>query len=148
MRDDAIETPGSVLVVDDDPAICSAVTKLLVQAGMEVRSASAGKEALELLELHPFDVVITDLKMPGMDGMELLERVRSAWPGIPVIVLTAHDSLANNAACLKRGAADFVHKDLRRPELLSATNKALAQARHAERIAPAAGAAPTPIKLT
>jgi len=128
----AASSAGSVLVVDDDPAVAKVVGALLRQDGIEAYGAKSGAVALEMLADHPIDVVVTDLRMPEMDGMELLARLGAEWPGIPVVVLTAHGTVATAVEAMKRGAADFVLKPFEREELLFVVRKALAQARHAE----------------
>jgi two-component system response regulator AtoC len=123
---------GSVLVVDDDPAVRQVVQALLVQAGIEVAAASSGREALGMLEDRPVDVMITDLNMPEMDGMTLLGRVNAQWPAVPVVILTAHGTVPVAVEAMKRGACDFVLKPFDRDELLFVVRKAIAKARHAE----------------
>ena len=122
----------SVLVVDDDPAVRKVVQALLVQAGIEVTPVPSGRDALAVLEGRPIDVIITDLNMPEMDGMTLLERVNAQWPAVPVIVLTAHGTVRVAVEAMKRGASDFVLKPFDRDELLFVVRKAIAKGRHAE----------------
>ncbi|HSP77226.1 MAG TPA: response regulator, partial [Myxococcaceae bacterium] len=81
---------GSVLLVDDDVAVAKVLGALLTQAGLTVHPASNGQEALSLLGRKPIDVVVSDVRMPGMGGMELLAEVGRSWPDVPVILLTAH----------------------------------------------------------
>lgn len=77
------------LVVDDDLGICSSLSEILEAAGCAVTTASDGREALEQLEKAPFDVVISDVVMPNMDGYELFEAIRTRYPGLPVLMMTA-----------------------------------------------------------
>ncbi len=123
---------GSVLVVDDDPAVRKVVQALLAQGGIEVTAATSGSEALRVLDQHPIDVMITDLNMPEMDGMTLLGRVIKQCPAVPVIILTAHGTVPIAVEAMKRGASDFVLKPFDREELLFVVRKAVAKARHAE----------------
>ena len=97
-----------MLVVDDDPAVGIVLTALLQQVGFEAIHAASGEAALERLGSVPIEVVITDLRMPGMDGMQLLERLVAGWPDIPVIMLTAHGTVSTAVQAMKAGAADFV----------------------------------------
>lgn len=133
----------SVLVVDDDPALGKVVGALLAQDGIEARCVRSGAEALGALAERPVDVVITDLRMPGMDGMTLLGKVIAEWPGTPVIMFTAHGTVPLAVEAMKRGAAEFVLKPFAREELLFVIHKALAGAAQAESrppdTAPAAG---------
>jgi PleD family two-component response regulator len=73
-------TAPLALIVDDDAAVSKVIGGLLVQSGMAVEYAASGPAALGLLAVRPIDVVLTDLRMPGMDGMELLARIRAEWP--------------------------------------------------------------------
>jgi CheY-like chemotaxis protein len=84
---------GSVLLVDDDPAVAKVLGALLVQAGLIVHTASNGQEALTLLGRKPIDVVVSDVRMPGMSGLGLLAEVGRSWPDVPVILLTAHGTV-------------------------------------------------------
>jgi two-component system response regulator AtoC len=133
----------SVLVVDDDPALGKVVGALLAQDGIEARCVRSGAEALAALAERPVDVVITDLRMPGMDGMTLLGKISAEHPGTPVIMFTAHGSVPLAVEAMKRGAAEFVLKPFAREELLFVVHKALATAAQAEArpldTAPAAG---------
>jgi two-component system, NtrC family, response regulator AtoC len=104
-------TDGRVLVVDDDPAMGKVLAALLTQAGIASVHVLSGAEALAELARSYFDLVVTDLVMPGMDGMELLRRVRMTYPEIPVIMISAHAKVPNAVEAMKAGAADFVLKD-------------------------------------
>src|SRR5450432_2068766 len=92
----------SVLIVDDDVAVLSVLAAQLRQAGIAACEAQSADQALKLLGLRPIDVVITDLRMPGMDGMALLDRITGEWPGVPVILLTAHASIQLAVEAMKR----------------------------------------------
>jgi two-component system response regulator AtoC len=120
------QVADSVLVVDDDAAVSQVLTALLGQAGYRTARASSGDEALKLLEQGPVDVIISDVRMPGLDGMALLERVRRGWPDIPVILLTAHASVTLAVEAMKAGAHDFIEKPFERDSVLFVVKKALA----------------------
>jgi two-component system response regulator AtoC len=127
---------ASVLIVDDDPAVGKVLSALIRQEGLQARDVRSADAALTLLEAHPFDVVITDLRMPGMDGMALLEAASKRWPDLPIIMLTAHGTVSVAVEAMKRGAADFLTKPFDREQILYVVRKALAAARHAsERVA-------------
>jgi two-component system, NtrC family, response regulator AtoC len=115
----------TVLIVDDDAALRKVLAALLGQAGIGSVEASSGREALLLLEQRLVDVVVTDLRMPEMDGMDLLSHVSGGWPDVPVIVLTAHASVPLAVEAMKRGAADFMLKPFEREEVLFVVQKAL-----------------------
>jgi two-component system, NtrC family, response regulator AtoC len=130
---------GTVLVVDDDAAVSAIFARLLGQDGIEALAARSGAEALTLLETRAVDVVVSDIRMPGMDGMQLLAAVQARWPELPVLMLTAHGSVPLAVEAMKAGAADFLLKPVDRAELLHAVKKALARASRVEPAAAPAG---------
>ncbi|MHA7628218.1 sigma-54-dependent transcriptional regulator [Corallococcus sp. M7] len=119
---------GHVLVVDDDPALLKVLGALLTQAGLTPHPASSAKDALALLARRPIDVVLSDVRMPGMSGMELLAEVGRGWPDVPVLLMTAHGTVPLAVEAMKAGAADFVLKPFDREELLFSLKKALLHA--------------------
>jgi two-component system response regulator AtoC len=117
---------ASALVVDDDASMGKVLSALLSQANFDARHVLSAAEALAELDAHAFDLVITDLRMPGMDGMALLEQLSRRWPDVPVILLTAHGTVPLAVEAMRAGAADFVLKPFDREELLFVIEKALA----------------------
>ena len=97
---------ASILTVDDDAAMGKVLGALLAQAGHAPEHVGSAAAALTALETRPFDLVVTDLRMPGTDGMTLLCRIRERWPDLPVIMLTAHGTVALAVEAMKAGAAD------------------------------------------
>jgi two-component system response regulator AtoC len=124
------EPNGNVLVVDDDPDVGRVIEALLVQAGISCRSVPDANSALAVLRERPMDVVITDLRMPGPSGLDLLEAIVERWPEIPVILLTAHATLDVAVEASIKGAADFLRKPFDREEVLFTVRKQLGVARH------------------
>jgi CheY-like chemotaxis protein len=102
-----------VLLVDDEPVFLDSMSKVLRARGFEVGAVGGGVEALEELRFHPYDVVILDLKMPGMDGIAVLERIRKMEPAPPVILLSGHAELSKATEAMKRGAVDYILKPAR-----------------------------------
>ena len=99
----------SVLVVDDDRDLRYLLSVRLVSAGYMVYGAPNGLEAMEQMKKHPIDVVLTDYRMPKMDGLEFLSICRAMWPGTPVVVFSAEqDDLAHEA--VERGAFAWIRK--------------------------------------
>jgi two-component system response regulator AtoC len=121
---------GLVLVVDDDASVARVLAATLRQEGFTSRTAKSGEEALALLDAEPFDAVVTDLRMPKMDGLELIAEIRRRGLDLPVIVITAHGSIPVAVDAMRRGAADFVTKPFEREEIAFVLGKALAGAGH------------------
>jgi DNA-binding NtrC family response regulator len=129
---------GSILVVEDDLAVGTVLLALLGQNHYEAAHAISAEKALEMLESRPFDVVISDVRMPGMDGMALLAELSRRHPDLPVVLLTAHGSVPLAVEAMKAGAVDFMLKPFEKEEILFVVDKAMAQAKPArERTPPA-----------
>ena len=128
----AKEATANVLVVDDDRAVRTVLAAVLQRSGHNVREASDGEEALATIAAEPIDLVVTDLRMPVMDGMQLLAEVLARWGDVPVIVLTAHGTVPLAVEAMKAGASDFLLKPFDRDEIRYAVQKALMVGRHAE----------------
>ncbi len=99
-----------ILVVDDDPNILTVLEARLMAAGYMVQTAPTAGKALELLEKKSADLVISDVRMPGMDGEQLLREIREHWPLVPVILLTAHGTIESAVESVRIGAADYLTK--------------------------------------
>ena len=102
--------PGRVLVADDEAGIRSFLVGALEGVGHQVDTAAAGDEALAALRARAYDLLITDLKMPGLDGMALLTAIKEEQPEVEVIVLTAHGTIETAVDAMKRGAFDYLQK--------------------------------------
>ncbi|MCC7386750.1 MAG: sigma-54-dependent Fis family transcriptional regulator [Deltaproteobacteria bacterium] len=124
---------GSVLVVDDDAAVATVLAALLAQAGYETHRAGDASVALRILGERPIDVVLTDLRMPGADGMTLLREISDRWRDVPVIMLTAHGSVPVAVEAMRSGAYDFLTKPFDRDEIVFAVGKALKSAARRQR---------------
>ncbi len=111
---------GTVLVVDDDLVLLEAIEQWLSLSDFKTETARSEEEALEKLPIYQFDAVLSDIRMPGRDGMDLLRSIRKDWPDLPVILLTGHGDIALAVAALKQGAFDFLTKP-HDPERLVAT---------------------------
>lgn len=130
-------TPMSrrILIVDDEPSIRKVLSAHLRRFGYDVEIAEDGAEAVQTLREQPFHLVVSDLRMPQLDGMELLGWVRKNQPGLPVILITAHGSVDSAVEALKQGAFDYVTKPFDRDELHAVIQKALAtEQRNAQRL--------------
>lgn len=103
-------TPARVLIVDDEKNIRLTLTQTLLPMGLEVKTAITGEEAIEcLLEQH-FDLVLLDLRLPGMDGMAVLRWVREHQEQVPVALMSAHGDISTAVEAMKIGAVDFLQK--------------------------------------
>ena len=108
---------GSVLVIDDDAVVGRSFDRVLSEIGYQVSTALDGASGLDLLETSAFDLVFTDIKMPGMDGLEVASRIAEQHPGLPVVIATGFGSEANENRAREIGVANFVRKPLS-PDLI------------------------------
>ena len=140
MSPEAAEPPV-VLFVDDEPFILSALRRLFRPQGYRMLLAGSGEAALALLETEPVDLVVSDMRMPGMDGAALLAQVRERWPLVGRILLTGHADLGSTEAAIHHGQ---IHRYVTKPwddrELLRWVHEGLAQRRAALQPAPPDGA--------
>lgn len=113
------QTAISVLVVDDEAAIRQILTRGIAAAGFKVLQAVDGVDALKKLHLAPVDVVIADLQMPNMDGLQLLREVRAQFAGIGVILITGHRKLLPADDISKAGADDLITKPFHNHEIVA-----------------------------
>ncbi len=104
-----------ILVVDDEEDVRSFVAESLEGDGHTCKEVASGREALTELGLRGYDLMFTDLKMPGMDGLELVRQVRALWPELEVVVLTAHGTVDTAVEAMKLGAFDFLKKPISSP---------------------------------
>lgn len=135
-----------VLVVDDDPVVGRSIDRVLSEKGYAVSTAADGQEALSKLAEEHFDVVYTDIKMPGMDGIEVAERVKQRRPWIPVVIITGYGTAANEARAEAAGVSRFLRKPLS-PELIEGSARELLIEKEeaaAPQKGPEAAAAPLP----
>ncbi|MBF0317715.1 MAG: response regulator [Nitrospirae bacterium] len=116
---------AKLLVVDDDRTLLSSVVMILEEEGYEVSSASNGKEALEVLKRDGHDVVVTDIKMPGMSGLELIEAIKSTGIETPVILMTAFVEIKTTIEAIRKNAFDFIIKPYDPDDLILTVEKAV-----------------------
>ena len=119
----------SVLLIDDDAAIRSSMPRLFVDHGYVVTTAPSGQEGARLLELRRFDLVVTDLNMPGFDGIATIAALKHIDPTIEIIVVTGYAGMETAIACMKGGAHDYVQKPIDVRQLLQVFERALAKRR-------------------
>jgi response regulator RpfG family c-di-GMP phosphodiesterase len=128
LNDTILDLP-QVLVVDDEPAIRAILSDLLVHEGFRVQTAGNGYEALDLLKHRHVEIVISDMKMPEMGGMELLQHLAKQYPHIVTLVITGFSTVETAIESMKRGAFDYVMKPFNVDQLMRTVHRALAQQR-------------------
>jgi DNA-binding NtrC family response regulator len=114
-----------ILVVDDEPSARTGLARLLTEEGFEVSTAGDGEAAIEAYDQHAPEVVVTDLKMPGMDGMALMKKLHELEPSLPVVVVTAFGEVSAAVAAMRAGADDFLTKPIDVDALLVSLDRAL-----------------------
>lgn len=120
-----MNTKRHVLVIDDDAVVGRSFNRVLSDKGYEVDTAMSGEEALKDIEAHNYDVVFTDIRMPGMDGLEVAEQIKARCPWTPVVVITGYGTEENEAKASVLGVSGFVRKPLTPEMIESITLKAL-----------------------
>jgi DNA-binding NtrC family response regulator len=123
-----MNTAKTVLIVDDEPHVRLVFQIALESAGYTVVAAADGKEALARVREAPLDLILLDLKMPVLDGMETLRRLHEQGNRLPVVIITAHGSVADAVAAMKQGAIDFVPKPVSPTTLREVVARAVAGA--------------------
>lgn len=113
-----------ILVVDDEDDFRETIVKRLQKRKMKAWGAESGEKALELIEAQPFDVVVLDVKMPGLDGIDTLREIKKRKPLIEVILLTGHASMESGIEGMKLGAYDYVMKPANLEELIEKMRQA------------------------
>jgi len=122
------DPPGRIVVVDDDPTVADVVGRYLVRDGHQVECVGDGQEALRRVAEEPPDLVVLDLMLPGIDGLEVCRRLRAQWP-IPVVMLTALGDETDRLAGFETGADDYVTKPFSPRELALRVRSVLRRAR-------------------
>jgi len=116
---------ATVLVIDDDRSLRIAIEKILRKADYRVLGAASGEDGVAHLAAEPIDVVLTDLRMEGMDGLDVLRAVRESAPLAQVVLITAHGTVEHAVEAMKQGAYDFLLKPVERPQLLTTVQRAV-----------------------
>src|SRR6478735_2017784 len=123
------ETKRHLLLVDDEDALREVVSERLSDEGFEVTQATNGEEALKALDTFAFDVIVSDLRLPGVDGREVIKAALDRYPSIVAIVVTGYGTVRDAVEMIQVGAADFIAKPFQFDELMHVLNKALEQRR-------------------
>lgn len=120
---------GSVIIVDDEKGQRDILGTILEDEGYYVTKAGSGKEALRIIQRTPFDCVLTDLKMPAMDGIQLMKEILKESPWISIVIMTAHGTISSAVGAMKHGAFDYLTKPLDRDELIIIIKNAVDKAK-------------------
>ena len=125
---------SSILVVDDDESLRRVIQVQLERVGYRVGTAPNGEKALSLLRQTPYDLAITDLRMPGLSGLDLLRRIRSDHPDVIVVMMTAFATIETAVEAMRAGAYDYVTKPVHPDELRMVIGRALEHLRLREEV--------------
>jgi len=121
---------ANILVVDDELTVCRSCQKILNEDGYDVSIALSGYKGLESFRKKKFDLAIVDLKMPDINGMEVVEAIKTEQPGTEVIIMTGYSTVASAVTGMKLGAADYIPKPFTPNEMTMVVKKALQQHQH------------------
>ena len=121
---------GRVLIIDDEEIVCVSCRRILAPEGYEVKSTRSAAEGLSILANEPVDVVLTDLKMPDIDGIEVLRKIKEQWPDIEVIMITGYHTITTAIttaaqAIRKLGAFDYIEKPFSPDAIVEVIEKAM-----------------------
>jgi DNA-binding NtrC family response regulator len=119
----------NILVVDDDMSVRTTFSSVLRQEGYRVTAVKNGYEAIKAIDEEIFDLALVDLRMPGMDGIEVLERIKTRRPQTRVIIFTGYGSITTVVEAMRKGAADYLNKPFPLHELKAGVKKALENGR-------------------
>src|SRR4249920_3387572 len=120
----AAATKGTVLVVDDEAGNRESLERIFVREGYRVLTADSGRRALDVCRAHRVHVVVTDLMMPAMTGLELLKALATVAPDAEVVLMTAYGTIETAVEAIRSGAYDFVEKPLKRMQIVKCVEKA------------------------
>jgi DNA-binding NtrC family response regulator len=120
---------SSVLIVDDEDIVRRAHLRSLATTGCKARVAGDGNEAIRLMEEQPSDVILLDIRMPGLDGMDVLRTLKSRWPESEVVIITGYPNLDSAKQAVRMGACDYIAKPVAPEDVVKAANEAMTQKR-------------------
>src|SRR5437868_8398046 len=127
-----VATTAKILIVDDEPGVLLTTRALLQQEGFDVEAASSGLEAVEAIHQRHYDLVLTDLKMPGVDGLGVLAEVRKRTPLTVTVMMTGYGSVGSALEAIKLGAYEYLLKPIEVDDLKQAVRRSLERKRFSE----------------
>ncbi len=116
---------ATILVVDDEEVVRRGFQRVLASGSCHVETVGTGEQALQAMEERPYDIVLLDLRMPGIDGMSVLKTMKTRWPENEVIVITGYPSVDTAKEAIRLGACDYLAKPLAPGEVIEAANNAI-----------------------
>ena len=124
---------STVLIVDDEEIVRRAHLRSLEETGCQARVAEDGNAAIRVMEQEPADVILLDLRMPGLDGMDVLKTIKTRWPASEVVVITGYPSIESAKTAVRLGACNYIAKPVAPDDVIRAANEAMTQKRWALR---------------
>lgn len=125
-----------ILVVDDDETVRRSYLRSLQSVSCKVASASNGEEALQTMEQNPFDVVLLDMRMPGLDGLSVLRTIKQKWPDSEVVIITGYPTVESAKEAVRLGAYDYVSKPVGPQDVINVADGAITRKQWALRRLP------------
>jgi len=118
-------TKPRILVIDDEAIVRVSCQRALAPESYDVEATSRGDEALKRLAEENFDIVLTDLKMPDMDGIEVLKKIKESWPQLVVIIITGYGTVSTAVQAIKLGAFDYIEKPFTPDDIIAIVKRAV-----------------------
>ena len=126
-----MNNPANILIVDDEEVVRLSHLRSLQSVNCNARVAEDGTRALEVMEQQPFDVILLDLRMPDLDGMEVLRTIKDRWPDSEVVIITGYPTIESAKEAVRLGAYNYIAKPVGPDEVIKAANDAMNQKRWA-----------------
>ena len=126
-----MNNPAKILIVDDEEVVRLSHLRSLQRVNCTTRVAEDGKKALEVMEQQAFDVILLDIRMPNLDGMEVLKTIKNRWPDSEVVVITGYPTIESAKEAVRLGAFNYIAKPVGPDEVAKAANDAMNQKRWA-----------------
>jgi DNA-binding NtrC family response regulator len=126
-----MNNPANILIVDDEEVVRLSHLRSLQSVNCNARVAEDGFKAIQVMEQQPFDVVLLDLRMPDLDGMEVLKTIKDRWPDSEVVVITGYPTIESAKEAVRLGAYNYIAKPVGPDEVIKAANDAMTQKRWA-----------------